>query len=204
MLENKDCTIFIVDDETAVRRGFSLLIRSAGYSVRNYASIREFLDSENFIGEGCILLDIYLEGESGLDLQEAISRKFSNLPIIYITGAGNVPMSVQALKKGAINFLQKPVDDKLLLAAVEEALRRSSSLVRERDQILKIKSLVDQLTPREYEIFRYILTGLLNKQIAAELNITEHTVKLHRGKITGKLGVKSVAEMVHMAEKINL
>jgi FixJ family two-component response regulator len=203
-MSNKEYKIFIVDDDEAIRRSLSLLIRSAGYSASGFSGAEEFLESEDYDGKGCILLDIFLDGESGLELQEKISKKFHNLPIIYITGLGDVPMSVQALKKGAINFLQKPVDDVQLLEAVEEALRKSAALVTEKNQILHIKALIDKLTPREYEIFQYILTGMLNKQIASELNIAEHTVKLHRGKITEKLGVKSVAEMVRIAEKLNL
>ena len=203
-MKNEEYRIFIVDDDESIRRSLSLLIRSAGYPVFAFRGAEEFLESENFNGIGCILLDIFLDGKSSLDLQEEISKKFSNLPIIFITGLGDVPMSVQALKKGAINFLQKPVDSQQLLWAVEEAISKSSELVLEQNHTFKIKALFDKLTPREYEIFRFILTGMLNKQIASELNITEHTVKLHRGKITKKLGVKSVAEMVRLAQKINL
>ena len=193
-----------MDDDESIRRSLSLLIRSAGYPVSDFRGAEEFLESGNFNGTGCILLDIFLDGKSGLELHEEISKKFSNLPIIYITGLGDVPMSVQALRKGAINFLQKPVDEQQLFNAIEEALRKSSEMVLEQNHILKIKSLLNKFTPREYEIFQLVLTGMLNKQIAAELNITEHTVKLHRGKITEKLGVKSVAEMVRLAQKINL
>jgi FixJ family two-component response regulator len=197
-------TVFIIDDDEFVTTGISLLLQSAGCHSRCYHRLEKFIASENFNGTGCILLDIFLEGESGLDFQEEISTKFWNLPIIYITGMGDVPMSVKAMKKGAINFLQKPVDEEVLLNAVREALTRSAELVKEQNQTMQIQSRLKKLTHREYEIFQLILTGMLNKQIASELNIAEHTVKLHRGMITKKLGVKSVAEMVHMAEKLKL
>lgn len=199
-----ECKVFIIDDDVSVRRSLALLLKSAGRRVETFASAEEFLDLEDHAGEGCIILDIFMEGRTGLELQEEINRKFINLPIIYLTGKGDIPMSVQALKKGAVNFLQKPVEDQVLLQATEEALEVSHQLYCENQEKHRIKSLMETLTPREYQIFRQLLTGKLNKQIAAELNIAEHTVKLHRGKITDKLGVKSMAEMVHIAEKVNL
>lgn len=201
MMNNKSCKVFIVDDDESVRRGLSLLIRSAGIAVDAFASAEELLSLENYAGEGCIILDIFMDGRSGLELQEEISNKFCCLPIIFITGQGDIPMSVKAMKKGAVNFLQKPVDDIELLRAVEDAISRSRQLNAERLETEKIKLLLDSLTAREYEVYRLLITGMLNKQIAAELNITEHTVKLHRGKITEKLGVRSVAEMVKLAQK---
>jgi FixJ family two-component response regulator len=196
--------IFIIDDDPSVRRSLSLLLGSAGYMAVVYPGIDTFFEMEEYKGTGCILMDVFLEDQSGLDLQEEVKRRFGNLPIIYMSGFGNIPMSVQALKKGALDFLQKPVDDRKLLGAVEEALLKSAALVNEKDEHHQVKSLIDKLTPREYEIFRFIITGMLNKQIAARLNISEHTVKLHRGKITEKLGARSVAEMVRLAQKINL
>lgn len=200
----ENCKVFVIDDDRSVRRSISLLLKSAGYQVDAFDSAEEFLNRADHKGIGCIVLDIFLDGRSGLELQEDIINKFINLPIIYITGQGNIPMSVLALKKGAINFLQKPVDDQLLLNALEEALDKSQQLFTEQQEENRIRLLVDSLTPREYEVFRLIITGMLNKQIASELNIAEHTVKLHRGKITEKLGVKSVAEMVQFAQKLNL
>ena len=196
--------IYIIDDDPSVRRGIEILLKSAGYLVEPFASADDFMDDEYQITEGCILLDIFMEGRSGLDLQEDISNKFPGLPIIFITGQGDVPMSVSAMKKGAVNFLQKPLDDKVLLKEVEAAIALSRQWVVQFLEKKDLKQLVDSLTPRELQIFKMLLTGMLNKQIAAELNIAEHTVKLHRGKITEKLGVKSVAEMVHLAEKMDL
>jgi FixJ family two-component response regulator len=196
--------IFIVDDEDSVRLSFSLLLSAAGYSVESFAGSDEFLAKEIYLGIGCILLDINLDGKSGLELQDEIRERFACLPIIYITGIGNIPMSVQALKKGAINFLQKPVDEKQLIESVEEAIEKSKTLCSDQVEKKSLRSLFETLTPREIEIFLLVITGLLNKQIAGELNIAEQTVKIHRGKITEKLGVKSVAEMVRIAEKLHL
>jgi len=142
--------------------------------------------------------------KTGIDLQEEIETKFESLPIIFITGYGTIPLSVEAMKKGALNFLQKPIDERELISEIEEALKRSNALVTKNYELEKFKSLVNSLTAREYEIFRHIISGLLNKQIAAELGIAEHTVKNHRLNITEKLGVKSVAEMIYIAEKLNI
>jgi FixJ family two-component response regulator len=200
----ENCKIFIIDDDESVRSGISLLLKSAGYSVEVFEGNDEFSESENFEGAGCILLDIFLDGKSGLEIQEEIVSKYPNLPIIFITGFGDIPMSVKALKKGAFNFLQKPVDEKLLIASVEEAIEKSRDIVMRINKLDQIKRLIQLLTPREHEIFRLIITGKLNKQIASDLNIAEHTVKIHRGNITKKLGVKSVAEMVRLANQLNI
>jgi FixJ family two-component response regulator len=203
-MDKATCKIFIIDDDPSVRRSFTLLIKSAGYDAETYKSAEEFLELEDHAGEGCILLDIFMDGKSGLELQEEIRKRFSCLPIIYITGLGDIPMSVRALRKGAVNFLQKPVDEKLLLDAVQEAVNTSGEMYQKQEETNQIRSLVNSLTPREYQVFRCLVTGMLNKQIASELDIAEHTVKLHRGKITEKLGMKSVAELVKLAQKINL
>jgi FixJ family two-component response regulator len=201
---NDSCKIFIIDDDDRVRQSLSLLLRSAGYPVESCGSAEKLLEFENYTGEGCIILDIFMDGRSGLELQEEIHQKFIQLPIIYITGLGDIPMSVQAMKKGAINFLQKPVNDLELIKAVEEAVALSQRQIAEHRETDKTKLLLDSLTAREYQVYRLIITGMLNKQIAYELNIAEHTVKIHRGRITEKLGVKSVAELVTLAQKLNL
>lgn len=196
--------VFIVDDDESVRKSISILLKIAGYQVATFASAESLLTIDEYWQPGCIVLDIFLEGRTGLELQAEIQRRFKHLPIIYITGQGDVPMTVRALKNGAVNFLQKPIDDSILLATIDEALKLSKSIMLEQDEIRSCKLLMTSLTPRETEIFRMVIKGLLNKQIAAELNIAEHTVKLHRGKITEKLGIKSVAEMVHIAAKLGL
>jgi FixJ family two-component response regulator len=203
-MHNKESKIFLIDDDEEIRQSISLLLKSAGYELETFPSTDQFLEKEIYNGAGCILLDVFLEGKTGLDLQSEIETKFECLPIIFISGQGNIPMSVEAMKKGALNFLQKPIDEKELFKAIEEAFERSSTLITKQSEIEKFKSLVNSLTAREYEIFRYIISGTLNKQIAAELGIAEHTVKNHRLKITEKLGIKSVAEMIYIAEKLNI
>jgi FixJ family two-component response regulator len=196
--------VFIIDDDEEIRSGISLLLKSAGYNAVCYNSAEQFLKIEDNNSMGCILLDVMLEGKSGLELQEEIEMKFDCLPIIFLTANGNIPMSVEAIKKGAINFLQKPVDENKLIKAIVEALNKSKAIVSKYNELDKLKSLINSLTAREYEIYRCLITGMLNKQIASELGIAEHTVKNHRLNITDKLGVKSVAEMVYMAEKLSI
>jgi len=196
--------VFVVDDDRSVRQSISLLLVSAGYEVETFSGSDELLAIGHADDPGCILLDIFLEGKSGLEVQEELTRKFEHLPIIYITGQGSIPMSVQAFRKGAVNFLQKPVDDSQLLEAVEEAIIESRSKITHVAENNRVHGLIKKLTRREYDVFRLLITGLLNKQIAGILDIAEQTVKIHRGKITEKLGVKSVAEIVHIAEKAGL
>ena len=203
-MTQKDEKIFVIDDDASVRRSLPLLLKASDYDVETFSSSEEFLNREKFDGTGCIILDINLEGKSGFDLQEELTKKQYSLPIVFITGKGGVHESVRALKKGAIDFLQKPFDDEELLDAVEEALKKSHEIKKEFDQIKKLQTLFSNLTDRELEVFKYVITGMLNKQIAYKLNIAEHTVKLHRGKITEKLGVKSVAELVRIAEKAGI
>lgn len=204
MISDPEQKIYLVDDDKSVLKGISLLLKSAFHTVETFPDVTSFLNSETVSEKGCIILDIFLRAESGLNLQDTIKYRFPTLPIIYISGHGDIPMSVQALRKGAVNFLQKPVDGDLLLKAVEEALSQSTWLFEDQNETSRIKLLIGSLTPREFEIFRMVIRGMLNKQIAAELNIAEHTVKLHRGKITEKMGVKSVPELIYIARKLNL
>lgn len=203
-MTTENCKIYVVDDDEAVRRSLALLLRSAGYATEVFVSVEDLLASGTFEGVGCILLDIFFGERSRLDLQEEIRNKFVHLPIIYITGHGDIPMSVRALKKGAINFLQKPVDDRKLLEAVEEALKISRENYSADMESERIKLLFATLTSREKDVFSLIITGLLNKQIAGKLNISENTVKIHRGRVTEKLRVKSVAELVKIAAMLNI
>jgi FixJ family two-component response regulator len=203
-MNKKNLKVFIIDDDSEIRQSITLLLKSTGYHAESFPSINEFLAMENYNGSGCILLDVFLGGKTGIELQAEIETKFECLPIIFITGQGSIPMSVEAIKKGASNFLQKPIDDKELFTAIEEAINRSNALLTTHKEIEKIKSLINSLSAREYEIFRYVIAGILNKQIAAELGIAEHTVKNHRLNITEKLGVKSVPEMIYIAEKLNI
>jgi len=203
-MNKKYSKVFIIDDDDETRQGLTLLLKSYRYNVISYQGVEQFIKNENYSGAGCILLDVFLKGRNGLELQAEIESKFECLPIIFMSGRGNISMSVEALKKGAINFLQKPIDEEELVKAIDEALSTSEAIVSRYNEIDRIRTLIHSLTAREFEIFRYVITGMLNKQIAIELGISEHTIKNHRLKITEKLGVKSVAEMVYMAEKLSI
>jgi len=203
-MNKKGETIFIIDDDLSIRRSLSLFLSAEGYQVNDYGSSEEYLEREPSDGAGCILLDVNLDGKSGLDLQQELSALDSRLPIIFITGYGSIPMSVQAMKNGAVNFLEKPFREEELLRSVAEAIALSRKLNLDRDEIGQARNLIRSLTPRENEILTYLFTGRLNKQIAGELNIAEHTVKLHRHSICEKLGVRSVPEILRIADKSGL
>lgn len=194
-------TIFIIDDDKAVRRSLSLFLQSVGFLVETFESAEDFLDAEILEGTGCIILDVNMGGKSGLKLQEDLLEKGSELPIIFITGKGNIQMSVNAVKKGAVNFLEKPFKEEDILFSVSEAVSLSQNMVLQKAEKQAAQNLINSLTPRELEILEYLPTGMLNKQIAAELNIAEQTVKIHRRSICDKLGVKSVPEILRIAER---
>jgi FixJ family two-component response regulator len=197
-------TIFIIDDDKSIRRSLALFLNANDYLVETFCSSEEYLESAPHDETGCILLDVNLEGKSGLDLQEEIILLDPHLPIIFITGQGNIHMSVQTLKKGALNFLEKPFKDEELLQSVSEAISISQKLKEEKKEVKIAVDLINSLTPKESEVLKYLMTGMLNKQIASELNITEHTVKLHRHSICEKLNVKSVPEIIRIADKAGI
>lgn len=197
-------TIFVIDDNPSVRKSIARLIRSAGMQAETFASASEFLERVPGDQPGCLVLDVKMPGFDGMDLQEHLARRPYAPPIIFVTGHGDIPMSVQAIKKGAVDFLTKPFHDEDLLNAVRQALARDQRERRSYQELCDIRHLVDTLTPREDDVFRQILTGKLNKQIADALGIAEKTVKVHRGRVMEKLRVRSVAELVHLAEKLNL
>jgi FixJ family two-component response regulator len=199
-MENNE-TIFIIDDDKAVRRSLSLFLQSVGYQVETYESAEGFLEREQFDGAGCIILDVNMSGKSGLELQEELFKSGSELPIVFVTGKGNIQMSVNAIKKGAVNFLEKPFKEEDILNSVSESVILSRNLVMQKTEQKTAQNLINMLTPRELEVVKYLPTGLLNKQIAAELNIAEQTVKIHRRNICDKLGVKSVPEIIRITEK---
>ena len=192
--------LFVIDDDASVRKSLSRLLRSAGYTAETFSSAEEFLHREHFDGVGCILLDVKMPGLSGMDLQQELNRADYHMPIVFMSGHGDIPMSVEAMKKGAVDFLPKPFDDKHLLQAVENAIKIDQQRRAEYAEILDIRRRLELLTPRENEIFRHIITGMLNKQIALKLDIAEKTVKVHRGRVMEKLGIDSVAELVRLAE----
>lgn len=196
--------VFIIDDDKAVRRSLSLFLQSVGYQVETYESAEEFLETVKFEGAGCIILDVNMSGKSGIQLQEELIKTGSELPIIFITGKGNIQMGVNAVKKGAVNFLEKPFREEDILLSVSEAVSLSQKIVFQKAEKQTVQNLINSLTPRELEILKYLPTGMLNKQIAARLNIAEQTVKIHRRSICDKLGVKSVPEIIRIAEKAGI
>lgn len=195
-------TIFIVDDDPSVRKSLSFLLSSAGYNVQTFPSANDFLEAGcNTSEPACLISDMKMPGLSGLDLQEELASRDYAIPIIFITGHGDIPMTVQAMKKGAVEFLPKPFDDDVLLDAVKDALKKDAqtrATVNEKTQITK---RLETLTKREHQIMTYLITGMLNKQIAYELNITERTVKAHRKQVLNKMGIGSMAELVRLTEK---
>ena len=197
-------TVFVIDDDPSVLKGLARLLKSLGFNAETFASAELFLGREHYDGVGCIVLDVRMPGLNGMDLQDELSRADYSMPIIFITGHGNIPMSVQAMKRGAVDFLTKPFDDEELLEAVKKAIERDGTAKAERAQVHGIRRRIDMLTPREHEILRYVITGMLNKQIALKLDIAEKTVKVHRGRIMEKLCVDSVADLVRLAEKAGI
>lgn len=191
-------TVHIVDDDPSVRRSLSRLIRSAGMRSAEFACAEDFLRREARDGGGCIILDVQMPGMCGLDLQEELNAG-NTLPIVFISGHGDVPMSVRAMKKGAVDFLAKPFDDAQLLGAVEEALRRDMQSRTRRNRAEEVRGRMASLTCREKEVMRAVVAGLLNKQIASDLGISEETIKIHRGRMMRKMGAGSVAELVRMS-----
>jgi len=197
-------TVFIIDDDPSVRRSLTLLLDAYGYVVEPYSSAEEYLERERHHGTGCLILDIKLQGRSGMELQNELLKLGQHLPIIFITGNGNVHLSVEAIRKGAINFLEKPFKEEELLNSVAEAIQLSKRFKEEQDKLNIARNLIGSLTPRETEILKYMLTGMLNKQTAGKLNIAEHTVQLHKMNITNKLGVKSIPEMITISRNAGI
>ncbi len=193
--------VFVVDDEAPVRKALSRLLRAAGIAVAAFASPEEFLAQYDRHMPGCLVLDLMMPGFNGLELQRTLDKKGSMLPIIFLSGRGDVPNSVQAMKGGAIDFLTKPVNDKDLLAAVRAAIERDGVSRREQAELTEIRARLATLTPREHEVLEHVVTGKLNKQIAAKLGTAEKTIKVHRARVMAKMKVQSVAELVRLAER---
>jgi RNA polymerase sigma factor (sigma-70 family) len=199
-----DATIAIVDDDPSVREGLSSLIRSAGLQVETFASAQEFLARPGAEAPSCLVLDLQLPGLSGLDLQKRMAEVGLETPIVFLTGHGNIPASVQAMKGGAVEFLTKPFDEQDLLQAIQEAVERDRRNREQRAEIRELQDRYESLTAREQEVMQQVVSGLLNKQIASELNITEYTVKIHRGRVMRKMHAESLADLVRMAENLEI
>ena len=194
-------TIFLVDDDDAVLKALSRLFRLCGYDVRAYRSGSEFLRNYEDETPGCAVLDLSLDDCTGLELHRSMSADSYRRPTVFISGHGDVPASVQAMKDGAVDFLTKPVDDTILLGAVRAAVDRDHALRFDRDRYAAAAARVASLTPREREVLNCVVTGRLNKQIAGDLGIGEKTVKVHRARVMAKMGVRSVAELVRIAQR---
>ena len=197
-------TVFVVDDDAAIRKAVSRLLRSAGIAAAVFASPREFLAQYDPNTPGCLVLDIAMPGFNGLQLQTALGEKGSILPIIFLTGHGNVSKSVQAMKHGAFDFLTKPVKDRDLLTAIRAAIETGAFVRLEKAQMSEILAYLDTLTPREREVLEHVVAGKLNKQIAGDLGITEATVKMHRARVMAKMKVQSVAELARLRERYGI
>jgi len=197
-------TVFVIDDDPSARRGLSRLIQSAGMSVQSYGSAQDFLDQIDNDSHGCILLDVKMPGLSGLDLQTELLKTNSVLPIIFVSGHSEISDAAEAMKKGAVDFLTKPVDRDHLFKAIAESLEKDQENRKVLIEQARIREKLAVLTPREYTILEFVITGMLNKQIAFALDITEDTVKVHRGRVMKKMRVGSLAELVRLCEKVDI
>jgi two-component system response regulator FixJ len=194
-------TIFIVDDDPSVRDSMVLMLESVGFNVKTFVSAQDFLNADLQKGPGCLILDVRMPGMSGLDLQEKLASAKIPLPIIFVTGHGTVPMSVRAMKAGAVDFLQKPFEEQDLLDAINRAINQQKERKSKTDETGQIQQCLNALTPREYEVFSLLVAGMPNKEIAYKLGTSERTIKAHRAKIMEKMNAESLAELVRFAEK---
>lgn len=203
-MKQTDPTIFVVDDDLSVRTALERLLKSVGFSVQAFDSAQSFLDSASCDAPCCLVLDVRMPQVSGLELQKEMTMRGSDMPIIFISQYGTIPISVEAMKAGAVDFLEKPFEDQQLLDAIHAAVERDRQSKREKARIASIQQRAAALTPREHEVFRLVVSGMLNKQIADELSVSEKTVKVHRARVMGKMKAKSLASLVRMAEKAGI
>ena len=196
--------VYVVDDDPAVGKALERLMRSAGYQARTFTSALEFIEAGKVESPACLVLDLNMPGLNGLELQEHLSDEAISLPIVFITGYGTVPDSVKAMKAGAVDFLQKPFSDDDLLSAISRALETDRRARQDQERLKELKERLEMLTPREREVFRLVVTGMLNKQIAFHLGTAEKTVKVHRARVMVKMGAQSVVDLVRSAERLSL
>lgn len=203
-MKEADSVVFVVDDDASVREAIKSLIKSVGLRVETFETAQQFLQSKRLEAPGCVVLDVRLPGLSGLDLQRDLAEHEINLPIIFITGYGDIPMSVSAMKAGALEFLTKLFRDQDLLDAIQKALERDRAARRQRSETTELRERFGALTACEREVMGLVVAGLLNKQIAGELGTCEVTVKIHRSQVMKKMGAGSLAELVRMTEKLGI
>jgi FixJ family two-component response regulator len=196
--------VFIVDDDISVRESLELLIRCEGWQPETFASAQEFLDRPRVLVPNCLVLDLSLPGLNGLDLQDRVAVDRTDMPIIFITGHGDIPMTVQAMRAGAVEFLTKPFSDEVLLSAIRQALERSRLVLGHEAEMQALRDCYISLTPRERQVMALVVTGLLNKQVGGELGISEITVKAHRGKVMHKMKADSLPDLVKMSARLGL
>jgi FixJ family two-component response regulator len=197
-------TIFVVDDEASVRKSLTRLLRAAGFNVAAFASAREFLEHPADEAVACLLLDVQMPELNGLELQQALAEMERSCPIVFITGHGDIPTSVRAMRAGAVDFLSKPFDETALFEAIDRALGRAASEAKTRAESSAVEARLATLTPREHEVMLQVITGRLNKQIASALGASEKTIKVHRGRVMQKMQVQSVADLVRECEKAGI
>ena len=203
-MSQEPAVVFVVDDDESMRRSLATLLRSVGLDARVFSTPQEFMEAKRPEAPGCLVLDVRLPGMSGLAFQEQLAKAGIGLPIIFISGHGDVPMTVRAMKAGAVEFLTKPFDDQVLLDAIHAAVERDRKRRRNATQLAEVQARYRALTEREREVFKHVVGGRLNKQIAAELGLSVVTVKVHRGQLMRKMAAKSIVDLVRMADQLGV
>ena len=200
MQNHKPCA-YVVDDDPSVCRSVKRLLQTADIDVEVFTSAQDFLVHESYVRPSCLILDVQMPSMNGIDLQDKLASKKINMPIIFVSGHATIPMSVRAIKQGAINFLEKPYDSDVLMAEIEKCIELDVRITENDNELSSIKARLDTLTSREKEVYDHIITGQLNKQVAAELGVCEKTIKVHRASILKKMQVRNLAELIHLNDK---